>query len=248
MQTAQPTPLLSIVTVTWNCASTIQNTLKSVRAVKNGDMEYIVIDGVSNDGTLGLIEAEGDLVDVLVSEADTGIYNAMNKGAQRATGRYILFINGDDALVADGFAKVLAQLKQGNADVVSAITHVGSLETPEEVLAAKPSRLPFFNSVPHPSSFVKTVLVQDWGFEESYKIAADYDLFLRCLLAGKRFASVPAVTALHFRGGASGDVQRAQEEIETIRRKRLGALLFALTNLISFFWRAAKRLLGRGRP
>jgi glycosyltransferase involved in cell wall biosynthesis len=237
-----PTPLLTIVTVTWNCAATIQRTLESVKAVKDDDVEYVVIDGVSTDGTLAIIEAQDDLVDVLVSEPDTGIYNAMNKGARRAAGRYTLFINGDDALVADGFPAVMTLLRRGDADIVTATTHVGSETAPDEVLVSKPLQLPFFNSVPHPSSFVKTALLQDWGFEEDLKIAADYDFFLRALMAGKRFASVPGVTALHFRGGASGDIQRSQTEVDGIRRKRLGSLLYAITNMIFHVWRSTKRI------
>ena len=90
--------LISIVTVVWNAEATIARTLRSVAAVKAQDIEYIIVDGLSTDGTLGIIHSFGALVDRLISERDTGIFNAMNKGAAAASGRFILFINADDEL------------------------------------------------------------------------------------------------------------------------------------------------------
>lgn len=213
-----------------------------MKVIKNQDVEYIVIDGVSTDGTLELIESRGELVDHLVSEPDRGIYDAMNKGVRLASGKYTLFINGDDELVSDGFPSVLERLKRDNADVVSATTLVGSRSEPDEVLVARPFRLPFHNTVPHPSSFVRTSMMRERCFDETLKIAADYDFFLWALMAGKKFATVPAVTAVHNRGGASGDQLRSQQEIEQVRRKRLGWVLYALTNLIAGGWRMIKRI------
>ncbi|MDP2030655.1 MAG: glycosyltransferase family 2 protein [Thiobacillus sp.] len=217
-----PAPLLTIVTVTKDCAATLEKTLRSVLAVKNADIEYIVIDGVSTDGTLDLLARYEGLVDQLVSEPDTGIYNAMNKGVSLAKGAYILFINGDDELLAPGFSAVERVLREGGGEIVCAITLVGSVATPSETLAAQPWRLPFYNSIPHPSTFVATSLLKQYRFREDLRIASDYDLFLRLFLARHRFVQVNAVTALHMRGGASGNSELSQAEIEQIRRERLG--------------------------
>ena len=89
-------PLISIITVTKDCNSTIERTLKSIQSIKDTDIQFIVIDGKSVDGTLSNIKRYKNLVDILVSEDDTGIYNAMNKGTRLAQGKYILFVNGDD--------------------------------------------------------------------------------------------------------------------------------------------------------
>jgi glycosyltransferase involved in cell wall biosynthesis len=237
--------LLSIVTVTKNCAATIQKTLDSVDAVKRPGVEYIVVDGVSTDSTLEVIRARNGLVDRFVSEPDSGIYNAMNKGVGLARGRYVLFINGDDALVTDGFATVMDAMAQGKDEIICATTLVGALGSPAETLVAKPWRLPFFNSIPHPSSFVRRELLLRSPFREDLRIVSDYDFFLAAYLAGQSFRVLPVVTALHQRGGASGDVQRSLAELETVRRERLG-WRYPLTKGMTAFYRASRRLV-RGR-
>lgn len=214
--------LLSIVTVTKNCAATIDKTLDSVSAVKRPGVEFVVVDGVSTDATLEAIRSRKGLVDRLVSESDSGIYNAMNKGVGLAQGQYVVFINGDDALVIDGFSAVMEALARRQYGIICATTLVGDRASPSETLVAKPWRLPFFNSIPHPSSFVRRELLLRSPFREDLRIVSDYDFFLGAYLTGQTFRVLPVVTALHQRGGASGDVQRSQQELEIVRRERLG--------------------------
>ena len=236
--------LLTIVTVTKNCDATIDRTLDSVSAVKRPGVEYVVVDGVSSDATLDAIRARGELVDRLVSEPDSGIYNAMNKGVGLARGRYVLFINGDDALVADGFSAVMDAMARGQYGIICATTLVGELASPAETLVAKPWRLPFFNSIPHPSSFVRRELLLRSPFREDLRIVSDYDFFLGAYLAGQSFRVLPVVTALHQRGGASGDVQRSQTELERVRRERLG-WRYPLINGVAALYRQCKRAIRR---
>ena len=239
--------LLTIITVTKNCAATINRTLDSVSAVKRPEVEYIVVDSVSTDGTLEAIRARGALVDQLVSEPDSGIYNAMNKGVKLANGIYVLFINGDDALVVDGFTSVMDAMSRGYSSIICASTLVGELRSPAETLVAKPLRLPFFNSIPHPSSFVRRELLLQNPFREDLRIVSDYDFFLGAYLAGHSFTVLPVVTALHQRGGASGDVQCSQSELERVRRERLG-WRYPFINGIASFYRQYKRATGRIEP
>lgn len=234
--------LLSIVTVTKNCAATIGKTLDSVQEVKTPEVEYVVVDGVSTDGTLDAVRAREGLVDRLVSEPDSGIYNAMNKGVALARGRYVLFINGDDELVADGFPSVMTVLSEGRDEIVCATTLVGERASPAEVLVAQPSRLPFFNSIPHPSSFVKRELLLSNPFREDLRIVSDYDFFLGAYLAGRSFRVLSAETALHQRGGASGNVARSLSELEQVQRRRLG-LKYPLYKGAAAMYRRLKGLL-----
>jgi glycosyltransferase involved in cell wall biosynthesis len=218
--------LLTIVTVTKNCVSTIDRTLDSLQAVKCKDIEYLIVDGVSSDGTLEVIRKRGSLVDICLSEPDGGIYNAMNKGVVLARGKYILFINGDDELVSEGFHTVMGTLARGLHNIVCATTLVGDVSSPSEVLVAKPRYLPFYNSIPHPSTFVARDLLLRWPFCEDFRIVSDYDFFLRAHLAGHKFNVLPVVTAIHQRGGTSGNVARTLEELGQVQRQRLGWCYF----------------------
>ena len=233
MDSARIPPLLSIITVTKNCAPTIARPLQSVREIKTRDIEYIVIDGVSTDGTLGILREAGDLVDILVSESDTGVYNAMNKGAARATGRYVLFLNGDDRLHADGFGQALEILRTEQAKILCCRSDVCWPNDKEiEVLVPRPFLLPFFNTIPHLSTFISTDIQKSFGYREDLKIASDYDLFLRLFLRGYRFRIADPITAIHYRGGVSGDIPRSDAEIERVKRDNLGILYFVVRLLM----------------
>lgn len=231
--------LLTIITVTKNCAATIERTLDSVSAVKHSGVEYVVVDGVSTDGTLAAVSARGALVDRLISEPDSGIYNAMNKAVGLAKGRYVLFINGDDALVADGFSAVMDAMFRGRDGIICASTLLEEHGSPAGTLVAKPWQLPFFNSIPHPSSFVRRELLLRTPFCEDLRIVSDYDFFLGAYLAGESFRVLPVVTALHQRGGASGNVECSEGELERVRRDRLG-WRYPLINGIAFLYRQYK--------
>jgi glycosyltransferase involved in cell wall biosynthesis len=236
--------LLSIITVTKNCAETIDKTLDSVHAVKTSEVEYIVVDGVSSDSTLESIRARGSLIDQLISEPDTGIYNAMNKGVGLARGRYVLFINGDDELVADGFPMVIDAMACRNDPILCATTLVGDPINPAETLTAVPWRLLFYNSVPHPSSFVRKDLLLATPFREDLKIVSDYDFFLGAYLSKQGFRVLPVITALHQRGGASGDKLRSQQELDMVRRQRLG-WRYPILNGATHIRRWTRQLIGR---
>jgi glycosyltransferase involved in cell wall biosynthesis len=224
-------PLLSIITVTKNCASTIERTLKSVEEIKSSETQYVVIDGKSDDGTLDIISRYKHVVDVLVSENDKGIYDAMNKGAEVAQGKYILFLNGDDYLLADGFNKAKLVLASESPEILSCQSEAFAENgLPESVLRPRPWHLFFFNTIPHLSTFVAAELQRKFKFRDQFRIAADYDLFLRLFLKGHHFTLSSLVTAVHFRGGFSNNVARSLAEMSQIRRENLGTVLYLLTS------------------
>lgn len=92
-------PSVSVITVTYNAAATLEETILSVAALKGDDVEFVVVDGGSKDGTLDLLRKHEATIDTWISERDAGIYDAMNKGLELATGEYVLFLGGDDALL-----------------------------------------------------------------------------------------------------------------------------------------------------
>jgi len=221
--------LVSIVTVTMNCEATIQRTLDSVRKIKSNLIEYIVIDGHSTDTTVSIVKSSIDLVDVLVSEKDTGIYNAMNKGVSNATGKYIMFINGDDRIVADGFNKAIGILKDKSPEILSCSCDIYSEKNEKlSVLSPNPKRLYFYNSIPHMTTFVLSSLQRKYKFREDLMIASDYDFFVKLYLDGYDFMLSEHVTAAHYQGGASSDVQLSLSEIDIVRKENYSSIIYFL--------------------
>ena len=108
---------ISVITVCFNAQNTIGHTLRSVRDQTLDSIEHIIIDGCSNDGTLKVVESEGNHVAMIVSERDKGIYDAMNKGIALATGDIIGFINADDFYASsDVLAAVASAFESSGAD------------------------------------------------------------------------------------------------------------------------------------
>jgi len=238
-------PLVTLVTVARNAQATIERTLKSVAAVKTDDVEYIVVDGLSTDGTVDIVRSCGNLVNRFISEQDSGIYNAMNKGARAASGDFILFINADDELLPDGFRQVKPALAISSADVVTCISQARINGKFAALLRPSLARLPFFNSIPHPSTFVRTQVMRDFPFREDLRIASDYDLFLRLLIARKRFSKLDVAIAIHHRGaGASASSELSHQEVEAVKRDRLG-WAYPLVTVVHGLYRTVKRRLSK---
>jgi glycosyltransferase involved in cell wall biosynthesis len=215
--------LLTIITVTKNCVDTIERTLKSVELSKTDEVEYMIVDGVSNDGTLEIIGKYSKRIDRFICEPDAGIYNAMNKGVANSSGKFIVFINGDDELIPDGVEKVLALLPSCQEQIVCAATLVvGDELTPTFSYIPNPSRLIYWDSIPHPSAFVRRELLVQVPFREDLKIASDYDFFLKAFLSGALFKLVPYQSARHYYGGVSSDRNRMQSEMDLILKENLG--------------------------
>jgi glycosyltransferase involved in cell wall biosynthesis len=215
--------LLSIITVTKNCVHTIERTLQSVKAAKTSQAEYIVVDGLSDDGTVEIIERYSDIIDHFVCEPDAGIYNAMNKGVVRARGEFVLFINGDDELIPYGVTETQNVLPECQAQIVCAVTMVVSDGTvPPFLYLPNPNRLVYGNSLPHPSSFIKRELLVQFPFREDLKIASDYDFFLKTYLSGIAFKVVPYQSARHYLGGVSSDNKKRVSEVNLVLRQCLG--------------------------
>jgi glycosyltransferase involved in cell wall biosynthesis len=108
---AAPVPMVSVVTVVWNAAATLPETIASVHAQRGtADLEYIVVDGASTDGTRALLES--DNVDLWISEPDEGIYDAMNKGIALARGEIVVLINADDRLIPGALARGVRALRR----------------------------------------------------------------------------------------------------------------------------------------
>ena len=178
-------PHFSIITVCLNEQTGIRRTCESVVGMAHGDYEWIVIDGASSDGTLEILGEYKDSITCLVSEADMGIYDAMNKGIARARGKYLVFMNGGDRFASP---EVLAWVGAApQADLIYGdIFH----DMPEPHLVKSPTLMDQNNllkkMVPHQATFYHHTLFKRFGdYDTSFRIAADYDFYVRLLLIEK---------------------------------------------------------------
>lgn len=179
-------PLFSIITVTWNAASVISPTLKSVREQTNSNFEYLVIDGASTDDTLDIIR-NADIPNTRIfSERDNGLYDAMNKGIDQALGKYLIFLNAGDSFASATTLAQLAQTASGNPGVIYGQTQLVDAErkvTGKRHLTA-PKRLTadsFKNGmlVCHQAFVARRDLAPHYNLH--YRFSADYDWCIRVL-------------------------------------------------------------------
>lgn len=198
---------ISIITPVFNAASTLKKTILSVLEQNaQAELEYIVIDGGSTDGSLDIIHRYRDRIAVIISERDRGVYDAMNKGISLATGDVIGIINADDwynpgalQAVKDAFAQ------NSTADIV--YSPVETYFNGEHLIRFVPGsleRLPFKFTLNHPSCFVKKQVYDRLGtYDLTYSIAADYDFILRAYGSSYSFHYVESSLASYSLNGLS---------------------------------------------
>jgi glycosyltransferase involved in cell wall biosynthesis len=202
---------ISIVTVCYNSASTIADTLRSVSNQTYKHIEHLVVDGKSNDETIKVIEVNRHPALILSSEADDGIYDAMNKGIAWATGDVIGFINADDfypspyvlAIVADAFESSGADCCYGDLCYLQK----DNISKTVRYWRSSPFELGLFGKgwcPPHPTFFVRREVYERLGgFNLSYKIAADVELMARFLEVGHISSHYIPQVLVHMRMGGT---------------------------------------------
>lgn len=173
-------PLVSIVTVSYNAVATIEQTILSVLNQSYSNIEYIIIDGGSTDGTVDIIKKYADKITYWVSEPDKGIYDAMNKGIDKVSGELVGIINSDDWYEEDAFKNVVEKYTYNPKSVFHG--NLRLIGDTTKVLKPKfdTSKYYYGSFLMHPTMFVPTTLYKEIGkFDIKYRIAADYDLMLR---------------------------------------------------------------------
>lgn len=228
---------ISVVTAVFNNRETIADALDSVLAQRDADVEIIVIDGGSTDGTLDILNRYSGRISHLVSEPDSGIYDALNKGIRLASGDVVGFLHSDDTYSGDRvLALVAAAFAGGNADGVYGDLEYVAKSDPGHVIrywrAGNYSRrrLRWGWMPPHPTFFVRREAYRQLGeFDTTFRIAADYDMILRFFQRGLSVAYIPEVLVRMRMGGASnrslGNILRkSREDLQAIRSNRVGGL------------------------
>lgn len=214
-------PKITVITVTFNVKQTVARAIESVASQKYPDIEYILIDGNSSDGTQAIITRYLSKISNFISEPDTGIYNAMNKGIKLATGEFIYFLGADDYLLDDGVMTDVAEFLvkhpnckflYGNIEVRSSgkINHIHKPAPPELALDSL-----ITGCLPHQASFAHKSLFDDPDiglFSEQYRTASDYEWFIKMATKlstqANNIAYIDRVIASYNADGSSGDLHK----------------------------------------
>lgn len=211
--------LISIITINYNNAEGLRKTIESVKNLKNTSFEYLVIDGGSSDSSPQIIEENKSFIDVAVSEKDEGLYNAINKGIKLASGKIIGLIHSGDTILPNALDNLPA-LHQQNPDSVL----YGALKAVkngrfDSVWGFNADLLPR-QMIPHLAAFVPKSVYSQYGlYNEKYKIAADYECFLRFYKAGVSFVFYDAIVCeFNLEGVSQNKEAETAKEVEEIKK------------------------------
>lgn len=246
-------PLATIITVVLNGEKYLEETIQSVISQSYGNVEYIVIDGGSIDGTIDIIKKYDDKLDYWVSEKDEGIYDAMNKGISVATGEVIGIINSDDWLEPDSIEKVVDVsstipeeefVVHGKIALYDANNKFVGHHSPKNI----PGYHLFSTPFKHPAMFVSKKLYQQAGlYDENCGLAADYDLMLRMISQGSKSLFIDKVlTNVRLVGiSTGGGIGATNEELLFILKRNTGSWILAV---LALFVRSINKLIMRLKP
>jgi glycosyltransferase involved in cell wall biosynthesis len=211
MDTNKSSFTISVITVCYNSAATLEKALQSVAAQSWPHVEHIVIDGGSNDGTQDILMQHASQLAKVVSEPDRGIYDAMNKGLALASGQVVCFLNSDDAYAhGDVLAIVARTMREGFDAVFGDVAFVNSKNSDRIIRRYRsarfsPERLAYGWMPAHPALFIKReVFLNVGGFRIDYRIAGDFEFIVRAFYKNTlRYTYLPEVFVKMQTGGAS---------------------------------------------
>lgn len=226
---------ISIITITYNSAKSLPRTLESVQSQTYPDIEHVVVDGASTDGTRKMIESYAKRHKNVrwISEKDKGIYNALNKGIAMATGNVIGFLHSDDVLFSNrSIEQIAAAFEDKNIDVVYGdlqYCREGKIVRRWKSNAFHPCSLKYGWMPPHPTVYVRKEVYKQVGeYDEWFRISADYDMMLRIFTAGYKSKYIPEVLVCMEVGGASNKntkarLSKTQEDYIVLKKNHVGA-------------------------
>jgi glycosyltransferase involved in cell wall biosynthesis len=203
---------VSLLTVSFNSASTIADSIKSVRSQDYNDIEYIIVDGNSNDGTQDIINSNKTKINKWISEPDAGIYDAMNKAVKMATGEVVGILNSDD-FYADNtiISQVISAFEDPSINAVFGDLVFVDPNNLSKVVRTysssrwNPRKFAWGFMPAHPTFFVRRKYYEQFGlFKTDYKISADYELLIRFLYVHKlKYRYLPLKMVIMRKGGVS---------------------------------------------
>ncbi|WP_457618563.1 glycosyltransferase family 2 protein [Lutibacter sp.] len=233
-------PLISVITVVFNGEKYLEQTIQSVINQTYDNVEYIIIDGGSTDGTLDIIRKYEGMVDYWVSEGDEGISDAFNKGIELCTGEMIGIINADDWYEVDAFKLIINNI--GKGDVIYGNQNYWINNSDFETWYPIHSSLPREMTMNHPTVFIGKNMYKKLGsYSSIYKIAMDYELLLRFFKNGVTFIKIDnVITNMRSDGESDSRWYNGYYE-EFIIKRNINGRLFLL-EFIYFLLKVIRRL------
>ncbi|TMN78122.1 MULTISPECIES: glycosyltransferase family 2 protein [unclassified Pseudoalteromonas] len=248
---------VSIITATYNSEATILDTIRSLESQTYKNIEYIIVDGLSSDSTIELIKSNKALEPKIIQEADSGIYDALNKGIDNATGDIIGFLHSDDLFGYPNAVKdIVDQFQKSDyAAVYADLEYVSKNDLTSIVRywksgPFKKTKLKYGWMPPHPTFYMKRSLYQQLGkFDLNFKISADYDSILRYLWVSNIKVGYLDKVVIKMRvGGASNNslksiLQKSKEDRIALKKSKIFwpiALLFKNLTKIPQFLKKTK--------
>lgn len=240
-------PLLSIITVVFNGEKSLENTIISVINQSYVNIEYIIIDGASQDNTLDIICKYQDKIDYWLSELDKGVYDAMNKGISHSNGDWLLFLGADDILanndVINNVFSLLRgeqQIKGNNIDAIAAnVKYLNNRQFNSQFSQL----LKLKNTIHHQAAFYKKNLFGDFSYNTEFKISSDYELNLKIFIEKRNYLQVDELVTICAPDGLSGLCSWSGylEEIK-IRNKYLSFSESIVYNFLTILRFVAKKI------
>ncbi|MCU0552158.1 MAG: glycosyltransferase [Leptolyngbya sp. Prado105] len=203
---------ISIVTVTYNAGATVRDTIEGVLAQDYPNIEHLIIDGSSTDNTMEIVRSYGDRIATVVSEPDEGMYDAMNKGVQLATGDVVTILNADDFYIhSHVISEVVKAFENSQVNSIFGDLVYVKRHNPDKIVRYyssanfHPDQFAYGWMPAHPTFFVKRWAFDRYGlFKTDYQIAADYELLIRFLAVHQlSYRYLPEVMVKMRTGGTS---------------------------------------------
>ena len=214
---------ITVATPVFNAEKTLEQSILSVVNQSYNNIEYIIIDGCSTDGSLDIIKKYEESINYWISEPDKGIFDAMNKGIRKATGDYIYFLGADDSLVNNNIIQEIAKHLDESVDILSApiwlvqeeygIQQIGTNNCDRDSIIGG-------DMIPHQGMFAKLQLMIEMPFNIKFKCCSDYEFLLKCTLKNIKIKCIHVPVAYYSDGGVSSvNVKMVTEECKQIMHK-----------------------------
>jgi len=227
---------VSVITVVYNGVATIERTINSVLAQTYPNIEYIIIDGQSTDGTLKVINRYRKQISHLISEPDNGVFDAMNKGIKLATGDLIGIINSDDWYEQDAVQIMInAYTQNPNFSIFHGLLRFVDKDGAMQQVLGNHHNFLNKGMIEHPTCFIHKSVYKKLQFDTDYSVVADYDFMLKAVQYGFKFYFIEQIIANFSYGGMSTSFKSAKETLALQKKYKL-ITNFKRHLLTTYFW------------